>query len=102
MDTVPGEALARQITELLSAVPGVKQIDEIHAHRFGPYLVVNVTIGVDGSLSVETGDEIACQVEQTLYQNVEFMRRVYVHYHPARTLVGSVPAADLICKPHGQ
>ena len=90
MDTVPGEALARQITELLSTVPGVKQVDEIHAHRFGPYLVVNVTVGVDGSLSVETGDEIACQVEQTLYQHIEFLRRVHVHYHPARTQPGSV------------
>ena len=102
MDTVPGEALAERITELLSGIPDVKQIDEIHAHRFGPYLVVNVTIGVDGSLSVEAGDEIACQVEQTLYQNVEFLRRAYVHYHPARTQSGSVRAVDVICKPHGQ
>jgi len=102
MDTVPGEALAQQITELLGSVPGVKQIDEIHAHRFGPYLVVNVTVGVDGSLSVEAGDDIACQVEQTLYQNVDFMRRVYVHYHPARTRSESVRAVDLICESYGQ
>jgi len=102
MDTVPGEALAQQIAGLLSRVPGVKQIDEIHAHRFGPYLVVNVTIGVDGSLSVEAGDHIACQVERTLYQNVDFMRRVYVHYHPARTRSEPGQAVDLICEPYGQ
>jgi len=102
MDTVPGEALAQHVTELLGTVPGVEQIDEIHAHRFGPYLVINVTIGVDGSLSVEAGDEIACQVEQTLYQRIEFLRRVYVHYHPARTGPGSKPGVDLICEPYGQ
>ena len=102
MDTVPGEALAERITELLSGISDVKQIDEIHAHRFGPYLVVNVTIGVDGSLSVEAGDEIACQVEQTLYQNVEFLRRVYVHYHPARMQSGSTRAANVICEPNRQ
>ncbi|TET86293.1 MAG: cation transporter [Anaerolineales bacterium] len=83
MDTLPGQALAQQITELLSPILGVKQIEEVHAHRFGPYLVVNVTIGVDGSLSVAEGDRIAIQVERTLIKHIEFMRRVHVHYHPA-------------------
>lgn len=83
MDTLPGQALDQQITELLSPILGVKQIEEVHAHRFGPYLVVNVTIGVDGSLSVAEGDRIAIQVERTLIEHVEFMRRVHVHYHPA-------------------
>jgi cation diffusion facilitator family transporter len=99
MDTVPGEALAQQVTQLVDGVPGVKQIHEIHAHRFGPYLVVNVTIGVDGTLSVEAGDEIACQVEQILYQNIEFLRRVYVHYHPARAKSVPLSAVNLICEP---
>lgn len=83
MDTVPGQALAQRITELLYPIPGVKQIEEVHAHRFGPYLVVNITIGVDGSLSVAEGDKIAIQVERILIEQVEFMRRVHVHYHPA-------------------
>jgi len=87
MDTLPGRALARQITELLSSIPGVKQIEEIQAHRFGPYLVANVTIGVEGSLSVADGDKIATQVEHTLTEHIEFMRRVHVHYHPATSPV---------------
>ncbi len=82
MDTLPGRALAQQIAQLLNPVPGVRQVEEIHAHRFGPYLVANVTIGVDGSLSVTEGDRIATQVEHTLLEHVEFMRRVHVHYHP--------------------
>jgi cation diffusion facilitator family transporter len=83
MDTLPGRALAERITVLLTPIPGVRQIEEIRAHRFGPYLVANVTIGVDGSLSVAEGDQIATQVERMLLDNVEFMRRVHVHYHPA-------------------
>jgi divalent metal cation (Fe/Co/Zn/Cd) transporter len=84
MDTVPGRELGQQIAKLLGAVPGVKQVEETQAHRFGPYLVVNVTIGIDGSLTVADGDAIATQVEETLYENINLLRRVHVHYHPVR------------------
>jgi cation diffusion facilitator family transporter len=83
MDTLPGRALTQQITTLLAPISGIQQIEEIRAHRFGPYLVVNVTIGVDGSLSVAEGDRIATQVERALIEQIEYMRRVHVHYHPA-------------------
>lgn len=82
MDTVPGKTLARQITDLLSDVPGVEQVEEIHAHRFGPYLAVNLTIGVDGTMSVAAGDRIASRVERSLYERIDFLRRVHIHYHP--------------------
>ncbi len=84
MDTVPGRELGQQIAKLLGAVPGVKQVEETQAHRFGPYLVVNVTIGIEGSLTVADGDAIATQVEETLYENINLLRRVHVHYHPVR------------------
>jgi len=82
MDTIPGQALAQQISALLDTIPGVQQVEEIQAHRFGPYLVANITIGVDGSLSVAEGDRIATRVEHTLIEHIEYMRRVHVHYHP--------------------
>jgi cation diffusion facilitator family transporter len=84
MDTIPGHSLARQITELVGPIPEVEQVEEIHAYRFGPYLVINITIGVEGSLSVAEGDEVASKVERTLSKNIEFVRRVHVHYHPVR------------------
>lgn len=84
MDTVPGRELGQQIAKLLGAVPGVKQVEETQAHRFGPYLVVNLVIGIDGSLTVADGDAIATQVEETLYENINLLRRVHVHYHPVR------------------
>lgn len=83
MDTLPGHALAQQIMTLLNAIPGVEQVEEIQAHRFGPYLVVNLTIGVNGSWSITKGDEIASEVERTLLEQVDLVRRVHVHYHPA-------------------
>ena len=85
MDSVPGQTLAERISALVTPIEAVEQIEEIHAHRFGPYLVINLTIGVDGTMPVAAGDEIASQVEDTLYNNIELLRRVYVHYHPSNS-----------------
>lgn len=83
MDAVPSRALARRISLLLAQIPEILRVEEVHAHRFGPYLVVNLTIGVDGCLSVLEGDRIATQAEELLYREIEFLGRVHIHYHPA-------------------
>ena len=64
-------------------MPGVRQVEEVLAHRFGPYFVINVTIGIEGSLSVAEGDRIATDVEGRLYRGIPLLERVHVHYHPA-------------------
>ena len=83
MDNVPSDEIAKRIHEILDNFSGVKTLEDIHAHRFGPYLVVNLTIGVDGKLSVADGDKIADKVEAELISCIEMLRKVYVHYHPA-------------------
>lgn len=84
MDNVPSKEIAQKICDLLGEMVEVKSIEAIHAHRFGPYFVVNLTIGIDGDLSVWVGDQIADSVENKLISNIEMLRKVYVHYHPAR------------------
>jgi cation diffusion facilitator family transporter len=86
MDNVPSQELAEQIQAILKDMPGVQRVEEVYSHRFGPYLVVNLTIGIDGSLPVATGDLISEQVERALYRDIDLLRRVHVHYHPANAL----------------
>ena len=83
MDAVPSRKLAAQIRDLLSGLKGVNQLEELQAHRFGPHLVVNLTIGIDGRLTVEQGDSIATSVEKAIYDSFPSVLRVHVHYHPA-------------------
>jgi len=82
MNILPGEPVRTRIRELLERVPGVQVVEEIRVHRFGPYLLVDVTVGVDGKLTVAQGDHIASRVEQALWDNIEYLRHVTVHYHP--------------------
>ena len=83
MGVVPNRDLAERIAILLKTVPGVKQLEELQAHRFGPHIVVNLTIGIDGGISVRKGNIIASNVEEKLLSSVPNIRRVHVHYHPA-------------------
>ena len=92
MDAVPSEQLHDQIIELLKGAPGVNEVEEVQAHRFGPYLVINLTICIDGKITVAAGDQIANEVEDILYKNISFLRRVHVHYHPGGNCYRQVEA----------
>jgi len=84
MDAVPSRELTQQTSELLKKLPNVIQLEEMQAHRFGPHLVINLTIGVDGSLSVHEGNRIAHEVEAQICHGLSNISRVHVHYHPAK------------------
>jgi cation diffusion facilitator family transporter len=88
MDTVPSSALESQVRALLRDVSSVHDVEEVQAHRFGPYLIIHLTIGIDGEITVREGDRIATDVEHRLAREIALVRRVYVHYHPA----GRLPA----------
>jgi len=84
MDTVPGKELDTVIRQELSGERDIKKVETVLAHRFGPYFVVNVTIGIDGHLSVYEGDKIADRVEEILVNQIDMLKTVHVHYHPAK------------------
>lgn len=83
MEAVPSKVLAKQILVLLKDLQEVKQLEELQAHRFGPHMVLNLTIGIDGRLTVKHGDKIATSVEKLIYDAIPNVLRVHVHYHPA-------------------
>lgn len=83
MSAVPSRQLAKQIQVSLKNIKDVKQLEELQAHRFGPHIVINLTIGINGELTVKQGDRIATSVETLIYETFPHILRVHVHYHPA-------------------
>lgn len=81
MDTVPGKKLKAKMETALEDIPGLIAIDEMKAHRFGQYLVINLSIFVDGTISVNEGDKIADAVEARLTETLDYVRAVHVHFH---------------------
>lgn len=100
MGVVPNRDLAERIAALLKTISGVKQLEELQAHRFGPHIVLNVTIGVDGSISVRKGNVIASNVEEKLICAIPNLRRVHVHYHPATKRHENMTIDDILGESH--
>lgn len=98
MDAVPSKELAQQISELIRQVRGVQQLEELQAHRFGPHLVVNLTIGINGALTVRQGDRIATQVEALIYESIPNVRHIHVHYHPAEDARSNMSIDDILAE----
>jgi cation diffusion facilitator family transporter len=96
MGVVPNRDLAERIAILLKETKGVRQLEELQAHRFGPHIVINVTIGIDGALSVREGDIISSGVEEKLIQAIPNVRRVHVHYHPAEKRRENMTIDDIL------
>ena len=80
--TQPDPDLTQHIGELLDAVPGVMCVEELMVYQFGPYLMLNLTICVDGTLTVIEGDAISSRAEKHLFDSLPYLRRVHIHYHP--------------------
>jgi cation diffusion facilitator family transporter len=98
MDAVPSKELAGQISTLIKKVQGVQQLEEVQAHRFGPHLVVNLTIGINGALTVRQGDQIATKVESLIYESIPSVRHVHVHYHPAENACRNMSVDDILAQ----
>jgi len=102
MDAVPSRELAEQISILLKNVRGVQQLEELQAHRFGPHLTVNLTIGINGTLTVWQGDQIATEVECLIYEKIPSMSHVHVHYHPAEAMRKNMSLDDMLAETRKQ
>ncbi|EZH67975.1 cation transporter [Bacillaceae bacterium JMAK1] len=62
-------------------VVGVYHIDEFHAREHGHYVIVDIKIGVDPTISVRKGHDIAKNVKAVLMEE-ERVRNVLVHVNP--------------------
>lgn len=84
MDTVPSRDLLARVLDTLDDLPNDIHLEEMQAHRFGQHLVINMTVGLDGNLSIAEGDRIANRMEKALMHAIPNLRRVHIHYHPSR------------------
>jgi cation diffusion facilitator family transporter len=83
MDHVPDDEFGRELRDVTLLVEGVKGIDDLGLHRFGPYYTISMTISVAGDISIDEGHSISNTVEERLMEHFDNgLRKVHIHYHP--------------------
>jgi len=83
MDSLPDDEFTRELRDVSMLVRGVKGIEELGIHRFGPYYTISMTIAVAGELSIDEAHEISHDVEERLLKHFDNgLRKVHIHYHP--------------------
>lgn len=99
MGVLPHRELAERVWSLLKNIQGMKQLEEVQAHRFGPHIIINLTIGIDGAMTVSEGHSIACRVESALSREIPNVSRVHVHYHPAEKQRENMTLDEILDEP---
>jgi len=85
MDSVPDDKFQDEVRGLVGGISGVLGVDDIATHRYGASFIINLTILVDGGITVREGDNLADQVESKLFEQYRSsLAKVNIHYHPQR------------------
>ena len=83
MDTAPRGKFIRSIRRTARSVPGVLEVEKCRARKMGLDFYVDLHVGVEGSISVQEGHEIAHRVKRAIQQSDSRIVDVLVHIEPA-------------------
>lgn len=68
--------------ETVKAVNGVLRIDQMHARTHGSYVIIDLKVSVDPSVTVKKGHDIAAKIKQDLLSEHDDIEDVLVHINP--------------------
>lgn len=88
--TVEPEKL-HAFTRTILAVPHVKRLDRLRARAHGHYILVDVRVGVPGTITVQEGHDVARIIRDKIKQEHSDVEEVLVHLNPWYEEDGGLP-----------
>jgi cation diffusion facilitator family transporter len=82
MDGRPPRELIASITKLAEKVEGVEGVHEIRARRSGQFLIVDLKLDMDPSMTVKRSHAIATEVKKLIFDRVPNVGDVMIHVNP--------------------
>ncbi|MBN2556839.1 MAG: cation transporter [Anaerolineales bacterium] len=82
IESTPSRKQREEMIAILDGIPGIKSVQSISSRQLGPYQALNLTLGMDGTISVREGDDLATRAEKALEQRWDTLRDIHIHYHP--------------------
>ena len=83
LDTAPRGEIVARIQEAAASAVGVINVEKCLVRKMGISFYVDLHVGVDGSISVREGHDIAHQVKDAIKQTDARIADVLVHVEPA-------------------
>lgn len=68
--------------QIVLAVSHVKRLDRLRARAHGHYILVDVRVGVPGTITVQEGHDVARTIRNTIMQKHPDVEEVLVHLNP--------------------
>jgi len=90
MDLSIDEGQEQQIKEIAKQTKGVFNLGEIRTRRHGAMAYIDLTICVDGNLTVKQGHDIAHKLEKDIINDMEFVKGITVHVEPCNNCLGNM------------
>jgi len=82
MNVAPTEQMRLLVVDTINGFDEMIMLDSIISHRYGNYYSLNITIGIDGEMSMNTADTLADKLEKELLERDKNLKYVFIHYHP--------------------
>lgn len=84
MEQVLSKEESQKFNTTIESIEGVLKVDQMHARTHGHYVIIDVKVSVDASLSVEEGHRIGKNVKHQLINKHKEVKDVLVHINPYR------------------
>jgi cation diffusion facilitator family transporter len=84
LDTAPRGEIADGVREAARTVPGVLEIDKCFVRKMGLEFYVDLHVGVDETMSVRAGHDVAHEVKDAVKRANPGIADVLVHIEPAK------------------
>lgn len=89
MDVSVDDEQEEQIRNIAKDTEGVKNLGHMRTRKHGAMAYVDLTICVDGSLTVDQGHDIAHKLEKHIISHMEFVKGITVHVEPCNNCSGN-------------
>jgi cation diffusion facilitator family transporter len=82
LDKVLDEKESQELFQAAQKVSGVKKVDQLLARQHGHYVIVDIKVAVEPTITVKEGHEIGKQVKKALTEQFVHVSDVMVHINP--------------------
>jgi len=82
VDKAASDDVKKQIEDIIFSCPEVKSIDEMKTRQFGQKLYVDLEIGLEHSLSLESAHDIAEKIHNKIEKQVPDVLHCMIHINP--------------------